>query len=97
MSYGTFGSEIADELNRLAFGGGTTYPPRQDYLDWAGAAQKWATARGVAITETDYVGVLNEIAGITDRQEYLDFTGICNKLAGTTWLAAAAALREINT
>jgi hypothetical protein len=93
VSYGYFGSELNDELNRLANGG--TYPPRQDYVDWALATRNWAAAREVTITETDTVGVLNEIAGKTSRSEYLDLSGICNYLAGTTWLPAAAALREI--
>jgi hypothetical protein len=93
VSYGYFGSELNDELNRLANGG--TYPPREDYVDWALAARNWAAALDIAITETDTVGVLNEIAGKTNRSEYLDLSGICNYLAGTTWLPAAAALREI--
>ena len=95
MSYGYYGSTLVDELNRLANGG--TYPPRQNYLDTAGAAQAWAAARSVTLTDnvTDTVGVINEIYGYTDPGIWLDIAGICNLLAGTTGLEPAAALREI--
>ena len=94
MSYGDFGSTLNDELNRLANGG--TYPARSDYLDQAGAAKKWAIRKGVALGKvTDLVGVINYIGGITARPDMLDIAGICNKIAGTTGLEPAAALREV--
>lgn len=91
---GTSGSTLVAELNRLANGG--TYPAVSDYVDMALAAKKWAEARAVTITKTDTVGILNEIAGFTDSQDFLDYSGVCNHIAGTTGLAAAAALRELN-
>jgi hypothetical protein len=95
VSYGTYGSTLNDELNRLANGG--TYPARQDYKDQAGAAQAWAAAKGVNLYSnvSDVVGVLNYIKGVTDRKLFLDLAGICNSLAGTTQLEPAAALREV--
>ena len=94
MSYGTYGSTLNDELNRLANGG--TYPARQDYKDQAGAAQAWAAAKSVSLgTITDLVGVLNYINGVTDRSKMLDIAGVCNSIAGTTQLEPAAALREV--
>ena len=94
MSYGTYGSTLNDELNRLANGG--TYPARQDYKDQAGAAQAWATAKSVTLNGiTDLVGVLNYINGVTDRSQMLDVAGVCNSLAGTAQLEPAAALREV--
>ena len=95
MSYGTYGSTLNDELNRLANGG--TYPPRQDYKDQAGAAQAWAAAKSVNLGGqiTDLVGVLNYINGVTDRSKMLDVAGVCNSIAGTTQLEPAAALREV--
>ena len=95
-TYGFDGSTLNDELNRLANGGGTTYPPYSDYLDQAAAAQAWAGALAVDIEEvTDLVGVINYIGGITDRKAMLDIAGICNYIAGTTGLEPAAALREV--
>ena len=93
MSYGYPGSTLNDELNRLANGG--TYPAISLYLDQAGAAQKWAAAKSVTLDVTDLVGVINYIGGITTRQNMLDIAGICNKIAGTTQLEPAAALREV--
>ena len=61
----------------------------------AGAIKGWAAARSVTLTKTDSVGMLNEIAGITDETQYLDFSGVCNYIAGTTWLPATAALRQV--
>jgi hypothetical protein len=90
---GTAGSTLVAELNRLANGG--TYPAVSAYVDMALAARQWAGARSITITKSDTVGVLNEIAGITDAKDYLDFNGVCNLLAGTSGLAAAAALREL--
>jgi hypothetical protein len=94
VSYGYFGSTLNDELNRLANGG--TYPARSAYLDQAGAAQAWAAASSVSLGKvTDLVGVVNYIGGITARTDMLDIAGICNKIAGTTGLEPAAALREV--
>ena len=95
-TYGFDGSTLNDELNRLANGGGTTYPPYSAYLDQAAAAQAWAAARSVTLDNiTDLVGVLNYIDGITDRQAMLDVAGVCNNIAGTTGLEPAAALRQV--
>lgn len=94
MSYGYDGSTLNDELNRLANGG--TYPSYASYLDQAGAAQAWASAKSVTLGEvTDLVGVLNFIGGITTRSSMLDVAGICNLIAGTTGLEPAAALRQV--
>lgn len=95
MSYGYYGSTLVDELNRLANGG--TYPPRQNYLDEAGAAVAWANAKTATLGDTtDTVGVLNLIDNRKKSPgDYLDIAGICNLLAGTTGLEPAAALREI--
>ena len=94
MSYGTNGSTLNDELNRLANGG--TYPAVSAYYDQAKAAQQWAAAKSVSLNGvTDLVGVINYIGGITLRPNMLDIAGICNKIAGTTGLEPAAALREV--
>ena len=66
-------------------------------VDQALAARQWAAQRSVTLTLTDTVGVLNEIAGITDERNFLDFNGICNRLASTTGLPAAQALRAISS
>ena len=94
MPLGIAGSTLNDELNRLANGG--TYPAISAYLDQAGAAKKWATAKSVTLGKvTDLVGVVNYIGGITNRTQMLDIAGICNKIAGTTGLEPAAALRQV--
>ena len=94
MPLGIAGSTLNDELNRLANGG--TYPAISAYLDQAGAAKKWATAKSVTLGKvTDLVGVINYIGGITNRTQMLDIAGICNKIAGTTGLEPAAALRQV--
>ena len=96
MPLGFFGSTLNDELNRLANGG--TYPAISAYKDRAGAAQAWAAAKGVNLQGiTDLVGVINYVGGITSRQQMLDIAGICNKIAGTTGLEPAAALRQVLT
>jgi len=52
----------------------------------------------VTTKHTDTVGVLNDIAGITgSANTHLDFNGVCNRLASTTGLAAAEALRRISS
>ena len=95
MPKGTAGSTLVAELNRLANGG--TYPPITSYVDEAKAARAWAARRGVTPYHTDTVGVLNDIAGIPDgAKSRLDYSGICNYLAGTTGLTANAALQSID-
>ena len=94
MSLGIDGSTLNDELNRLANGG--TYPVISDYLDRAGAAKKWAVAKGKTPGKiTDLVGLLNLIANISSRTNWLDVAGVCNYIAGTTGLEPAAALRKV--
>lgn len=93
VSQSTRSSTLNDELNRLANGG--TYRPMSQMVDKALAARQWATQRGITTNLTDTVGVLNAIAGITDESRFLDFNGVCNYIAGTTWLPAAAALRQV--
>lgn len=94
MSYGTAGSTLNDELNRLANGG--TYPAISAYLDQAAAAKKWALAKGKTLGKvSDLVGVLNIIANISGRNNWLDLAGVCNRIASTTGLEPAAALREV--
>ena len=95
MALGVYGTTLNDELNRLANGG--TYRTMGNMVDMALAAQQWATQRSVTTTVTDTVGVLNEIAGITDKSKWLDFTGVCNYIASTSGLAAAQALRGISS
>jgi hypothetical protein len=91
---GIASSTLNDELNRLANGG--TYPAISAYKDRAGAAQAWAAARSVSLGSiTDLVGTINLIGGITNRRDMLDIAGICNKIAGTTGLEPAAALRQV--
>jgi len=94
VSYGTAGSTLNDELNRLANGG--TYPAISAYLDQAAAAKKWALAKGKTLGKvSDLVGVLNIIASISGRNNWLDLAGVCNRIASTTGLEPAAALREV--
>lgn len=96
MPIGTPGSTLVSELNRLANGG--TYPPITEYLDEAGAARAWATARGITPYHTDTVGVLNDIAGIPNvSKSRLDYNGVCNYLAGTTGLTANVALQGLES
>ena len=95
MALGTYGSTLTSELNRLANGG--TYPAISDYVDQAAAARAWAAQRSVTLTVTDTVGVLNQIAGITNQAAWLDFSGVCNYIAGTTGLTANAALQGLTS
>lgn len=96
MPTGNIGSTLVAELNRLANGG--TYPPITEYLDEAAAARAWAAARGVTLYHTDTVGVLNDIAGIPDgSKNRLDYSGVCNYIAGTTGLTANAALQGLES
>lgn len=96
MPTGIAGSTLVAELNRLANGG--TYPAIEDYVDEALAAKNWAAARGINTQHTDTVGILNDIAGITGgANEHLDFTGVCNLIAGTHWLSANVALQGLTS
>ena len=95
MPTGNPETTLVAELNRLANGG--TYPPISEYLDEAAAARAWAAARSITIYHTDTVGVLNDIAGIADgAKNRLDYSGVCNYIAGTTGLTANAALQSID-
>jgi len=95
VALGTYGSTLTSELNRLANGG--TYPAITAYVDQAAAARAWAAQRSVTLTVTDTVGVLNEIAGIANQEDWLDFSGVCNYIASTSGLPAAAALRSVSS
>jgi hypothetical protein len=95
VALGVYGTTLNDELNRLANGG--TYRTMGNMVDMALAAQQWATQRSVTTTVTDTVGVLNQIAGISDKSKWLDFTGVCNYIASTSGLAAAQALRGVSS
>jgi hypothetical protein len=95
VALGDAGTTLNDELNRLANGG--TYRVAGDMVAEALAARQWAAQRSVVLTVTDTVGVLNEIAGIASRNDWLDYSGVCNYLATTTGLPAAQALRAIST
>ncbi len=95
MALGVYGTTLNDELNRLANGG--TYRTMGNMVDMALAAKQWATQRSVTTTVTDTLGVLNQIAGITDKSKWLDFAGVCNYIASTSGLAAAQALRGISS
>lgn len=88
-------STLNQELNRLANGG--TYRDISDMVDMALAAKQWAILYGITPTVTDTVGVLNEIAGIGSKASWLDFSGVCNYIAGTSGLPAAAALRAVSS
>jgi hypothetical protein len=95
VALGVYGTTLNDELNRLANGG--TYRIAADMVDMAKAAQQWAAQRSVTLTVTDTVGVLNEIAGIASKADWLDFTGVCNYIASTSGMAAAQALRQVSS
>lgn len=95
MTLGVAGTTLNDELNRLANGG--TYRAVGDMVDQALAARQWAAQRSVTLTVDDTVGVLNEIAGISSKTNWLDFSGVCNYLASTSGLPAAEALRAISS
>ena len=95
MALGVYGTTLNQELNRLANGG--TYRTAGQMVDQALAARQWATQRSVTPTSTDTVGVLNDIALIASKANFLDFSGVCNYLASTTGLPAAQALRAISS
>jgi len=82
MAFGTLGSTLNDELNRLANGG--TYRDMDDMVDEALAAKQWANRENIIPYSTDTVGILNEIAALgPNRQNWYDFNGVCNYLAAT--------------
>ena len=87
MALGKAGSSLTAELNRLS---GITDITK--YLDEQGAANRWASTTGLST-----VGALNiKASSSRTRDNFKDIDGICNELAGTTGLAAPAALRSIN-
>ena len=95
MALGVSGTTLLDELNRLANGG--TYRASSAMVGEALAARQWAVQRSVTTNLTNTVGVLNAIDGRTNPATFLDYSGICNDLAGTTGLPAAQALRAISS
>jgi hypothetical protein len=95
VALGVAGTTLNSELNRLANGG--TYRIAANMVDMAKAAREWAAQRSVTLTVTDTVGVLNQIAGNANKANWLDFNGVCNQLASTSGLPAAAALRAVST
>jgi hypothetical protein len=95
VALGDPGTTLSDELNRLANGG--TYRTPSNMVGEALAARQWAAQRSVTLTVSDTVGVLNQIAGNATKSAWKDFTGVCNQLASSTGLAAAAALRKISS
>ena len=95
MTLGVAGTTLNDELNRLANGG--TYRTMANMVDQALAARQWAAQRSVTLTVDDTVVVLNQIAGISSKTNWLDFSGVCNYLASTSGLPAAEALRAISS
>jgi hypothetical protein len=94
VALGTYGTTLLDELNRLANGG--TYRAPGAMVGEALAAKQWAVQRSVSTNLTDTVGVLNAIAGRTGNSR-LDYSGVCNLIAGTFQLPAAQALRGVST
>jgi len=93
VALGTYGTTLSDELNRLANGG--TYREPGAMVGQALAARQWAEQLSISTNLTDTVGVLNAIAE-TSSSNRLDFNGVCNLLAGTSGLPAAAALRLLD-
>jgi hypothetical protein len=90
MTYGSAGSTLVDELNRLA-NGGASYPSRDTYQDAQGAANKWAGTTGLGLN-----GALNKKASAgRSAADYKGLNAVCNELAGTTGLSAIPALREV--
>ena len=94
MALGVYGTTLLDELNRLANGG--TYRAPAAMVGEALAARQWAVQRSVTTSLTGTVGVLNAIAGTTSENR-LDYSGVCNLIAGTFQLPAAQALRGVST
>ena len=94
MALGEYGTTLLSELNRLANGG--TYRALGEMVGEALAARQWAVQRSVSTEFTDTVGVLNAIAGTTSDNR-LDYSGVCNLIAGTFQLPAAQALRAVSS
>jgi hypothetical protein len=88
MALGRQGSTLVEELNRLANGG--TLPPKTQWLDDDGAANKLAGTNGLAAT-----GACNIYANLPISQ-WKDLQGACNAIAGTVGLGPAVALRTVN-
>ena len=88
MALGRPGSTLVEELNRLANGG--VLPPKTEWLDDEGAANKLAGTTGLAAT-----GACNIYAGLT-IDKWQDLQGSCNAIAGTVGLGAAEALRRVD-
>ena len=88
MALGRPGSTLVEELNRLANGG--VLPPKTEWLDDEGAANKLAGTTGLAAT-----GACNIYAGLT-IDKWQDLQGACNAIAGTVGLGAAEALRRVD-
>ena len=82
-------STFVAELNRLA-NGGASYPAKTEFLDEAGAANKWAGTTGLST-----VGALNVKAGNTTKSTYKDIQGVCNQIAGTTGVALGNVLDSV--
>lgn len=86
---GRYPTTVTAELNRLAYGSGTSYPT--EFEGDAGAANHWAGTTGLEV-----VGALNAKAGLTgSNMQELD--GVCNVLAGTSGLGAPEALRRVTS
>jgi hypothetical protein len=94
VALGEYGTTLLSELNRLANGG--TYRALGEMVGEALAARQWAVQRSVSTEFTDTVGVLNAIAGTTSDNR-LDYSGVCNLIAGTFQLPAAQALRAVSS
>jgi len=92
VALGEYGTTLLDELNRLANGG--TYRAPSAMVGEALAAKQWATFLNIETNLTDTVGILNAIAGTTSSNR-LDYSGVCNFIAGTFQLPAAQALRQL--
>ena len=88
MALGRPGSTLVEELNRLANGG--VLPPKTEWMDDEGAANKLAGTTGLAAT-----GACNIYAGLT-IDKWQDLQGSCNAIAGTVGLGAAEALRRVD-
>lgn len=87
MATGKAGSSLVQELNRLA---GITDVAQ--YKEAQGAANAYAGTTGKGI-----IGALNyKVSSSRTPNNFKGLNAVCNELAGTTGLAAPAALRSIN-
>ena len=71
--YGSPGSSLRDEFNRLA-NGGSSYPAYTSYLDIPAAINKWLGYPA----GSDIIGTLNRSVGITDPSQFREFNSIIN-------------------